>query len=290
MRTFFMKGKNVYMSQIESKCVQLIKENNRLALCKAPDMSVFLSQQFNVKGTYKWKKQDLLDEAYKLLDEDTLKCFTDNLKNFGLLRSDVAELLGCTDYRVKELIKEGRIKKVGESGRMNITYFLYDVNDTISLFHSGDYPKKQTRHYEIDQNDENIAEALYIINKSAKKSRDTRHTAYHMRKHGVCHAAKTRSIQLYALKNHVIQKMISEGKASFLGFKKQIVNNNAVYLKTYAIADRQFHIPCDDEVNDSCLLPGAIERMISAEKKNTVLNYIQALTLLKKYVGYEELT
>lgn len=271
---------------IESKCVQLIKDNDRLELCYASDIKHFLTKHFHMKEAYRMCKKDLMAEAYKILCVDTIGDFADYLDKFGLLRSDVSELLDCTDYRVKKLAKEGKLKKVGESYKGKINYNIYDVRDVILLYINQDYPTKKEKLLAcVDQSDENIAEALYIINKSAKKSRDTRNLAYDLNKHGVCHTAKTRSRRLYHLKDVVISKMIAENRASFLGIKRQIVDDETIYLKTYLIGDRQFHMPYSGRVDKEKLIPGVIEGMISAEKKSTSLNFNEAVNLLEEYSG-----
>ena len=150
---------------IESKCVQLIKDNDRLVLCYASDIKHFLNRHFHMKEVHRMCKIDLMAEAYKRLCVDTIGDFADYLDKFGLLRSDVSELLDCTDYRVKKLAKEGKLKKVGESYKGKINYNIYDVRDVILLYINQDYPTKKEKLLAcVDQSDENIAEALYIIN------------------------------------------------------------------------------------------------------------------------------
>ncbi len=81
--------------------------------------------------------------------------------------------------------------------------------------------------------DEDIFKSLYILNKSAKKSRDTQKKAGKENNQRVAKAAKTRKDFIYNLKHLAMEKLISEKKLEFVGIHKQEVNSSSFYLAFY---------------------------------------------------------
>lgn len=80
---------------------------------------------------------------------------------------------------------------------------------------------------------ETIAESLYVVNKSAKKSRDTKELNYDWGNHNIVSRAKTRQNQLYALKEKVLKKCIVNGIAEVLGVHTQkLVHSRFEWLDT----------------------------------------------------------
>lgn len=138
----------------------------------------------------------------------------------------------------------------------------------------------------VDMTEKHLAEALYIINKSAKKSRDTKNDAYYRRNHQVCHSAKTRAANLYAIKDAVLSKLIADGKAQYIGVNVQVSTFSRTYLKLYAYGGFTFHLPCrEEDVKQSEILADRIEGIISAEAdKTTSINYTQAVQVLNDYL------
>ncbi|MMZ61038.1 hypothetical protein D1872_231660 [compost metagenome] len=134
--------------------------------------------------------------------------------------------------------------------------------------------------------DENIAKALYVINKSAKKSRDTKTLNYEFNKHDIVSHAKKRQTELYDLKSAVITKLIQENKVVVKGYHKQIFNNNTSYIKLIEFCGRTFHIPISKfDVADLNFL-GEIEDVIAADAVKTKIKFNEAYNLLCRYSGY----
>jgi len=135
--------------------------------------------------------------------------------------------------------------------------------------------------------DANIAEALYIINKSAKKSRDTKRRAYYNRDHQVCHAAKTRAINLYETKNAALNSLIATGKAKYIGVNIQTHECGKTYLKLYSFGGFTFHMICaPEDIEDNAVMLKSIDGMISADvKRKTNINYNQAVQVLADYLA-----
>lgn len=81
--------------------------------------------------------------------------------------------------------------------------------------------------------DEDIFKSLYVLNKSAKKSRDTQKRAAKENNQRVAKAAKTRKDFIYDLKHLTMEKLIDEEKLKFIGIHKQEVNSSSFYLAFY---------------------------------------------------------
>ena len=156
----------------------------------------------------------------------------------------------------------------------------------MDISHAGLLEKKQQPV--LPATDENIASALYTINKSAKVSRDTKNRSYYNRKFQCCGAAKTRMLNLYHLKDAVLKKLQEEDRVEYLGVNRQVFDYGPdSFLRLYRIGDFTFHIPCQkDEVNELEILDEEIDGEISAEKtRNVDINFRQAMLLLENYSG-----
>lgn len=90
---------------------------------------------------------------------------------------------------------------------------LYDITNTKEI--------KKRHVNELPITDKNIAEALYLINKSAKKSRDTKVINYTLNNHNVVKRSKNRELDLYDLKNRVILAALQKGIAAEVGYHTQ---------------------------------------------------------------------
>ena len=164
--------------------------------------------------------------------------------------------------------------------------FVFNITFKIPTSHAGLLEKKQQPV--LPATDENIASALYTINKSAKVSRDTKNRSYYNRKFQCCGAAKTRMLNLYHLKDAVLKKLQEEDRVEYLGVNRQVFDYGPdSFLRLYRIGDFTFHIPCQkDEVNELEILDEEIDGEISAEKtRNVDINFRQAMLLLENYSG-----
>lgn len=266
------------------KCIEIHKRNNRFRFVNRDDLKNFLESEFDEKIKSKTRKPDMEILAYQYLSEKTIDLFTNKLKNFGLTRADISEVLNITQYRATKLTQNGAISKIGEfydgNSRPRIPYYIYSIPDVLSVKIS-DKDKKHSPSIHFEETNENIAEALYIINKSAKVSRDTKSDMYMCGNHRICHAAKTRSNNLYELKDMVIHKLINENRINLIGYHKSGLG----YLALYELSGFTFHIPCSKRDTDAEFL-GNFDGIVSAEKtRKTSINYNQAISLLKSYVA-----
>ena len=140
--------------------------------------------------------------------------------------------------------------------------------------------KRRTDIRLLDINNENLCISLYVINKSAKKSRDTKQKSYDSKIFKTTNYSKTRETLLYQLKKEVIYKMVSEGRLQVIGYHKQFEN----YLILYKYKEYSFHIPTNFVPKDITYL-GEIESLISSESNIKTIQFSEAKLLLKSYLN-----
>lgn len=140
--------------------------------------------------------------------------------------------------------------------------------------------KRKTDIKLLDINNENLCISLYVINRSAKKSRDTKQKSYDSKIFKTTNYSKTRETLLYQLKKEVIYKMVSEGRLQVIGYHKQFDN----YLILYKYKEYSFHIPTNFVPKDITYL-GEIESLISSESKIKTIKFSEAKLLLKTYLN-----
>ncbi len=184
------------------------------------------------------------------------------------------------NLKTKTQLKEMKLKPIGKPkavklGHQAKEYNLYDIKETEST------KKIKVDIAKIDLNINNIAEALYIINKSVKKSRDTKTQNYDAGRFDVVSRAKTRQLKLYGLKNAVIDKLLNDNKAEIIGYHTQKDN----YLLLIRINDYTFHLPTNEQRVKSLKCLGEIGIISAETTRKTALKFNEAVKLLEMYVG-----
>lgn len=126
----------------------------------------------------------------------------------------------------------------------------------------------------------NLCEALYIINKSAKKSRDTSQRSYNYNEHSQSRTAKTRKNKLYDLKNKVMQKLIADGIIELVGYH---IQKNVFKEKTwYSTCDTcEYYMDSDEDEDENefcdaynyCNKRNRWSKIIEKENVNYLLLY-----------------
>ncbi|OPX47846.1 YkyB family protein [Clostridium thermobutyricum] len=205
-----------------------------------------------------------------------------NFKNW-VQANEMAEELNL--YSKAELLRrnlkptkdaKSEIHRVFTGGKWR-SFEFYSIKDTVKIKRRNKAKIKR----EIEINNKVLCEALYIVNKSAKVSRDTKYKAYENRDFKTCNMSKTRSLNLYYLKDRVIEKMINEGKLQFIGYHKQ----NNVYLELYKNTETEFSFHKISNIKPENTL-GNIDNMISSERKiNVSISFNDAKEILKKYIS-----
>ena len=134
---------------------------------------------------------------------------------------------------------------------------------------------------ELDLTLENICESLYIINRSAKKSRDTKNSHYFQRNFGIVAKAKSRQNNLYELKNNVMEKLINDNELKLQGYHKQHEN----YLLYYVYNNFGFHMISNQKDIENIKFLGDIDENISAEKTSKCdIKFNEAIDLLERFL------
>jgi hypothetical protein len=213
---------------------------NKLQYVKKDDTAKYLNKAFNVAIEKSASKQNILDIAFEYLTEENAINFIKEFnKDITYSSNEVKEILDITDYRLKKLVADGKIEIVGTYKSVNGKGNLYSIIDVwnckgcISC-------KKKPKLREFETSDENISDALYLINKSAKVSRDTKNEKTRT---NIGKASRTRMNNLYDLKDAVISKLIKESRIEIIGI------HNKEYNATERIY-KYFNLYSDEEINE----------------------------------------
>ena len=276
------------MQSIEEKIYEVFWDKNIARMINRADLFSFLKQYVNPGLLTRSSKSELVHDLKEYMTTANLEFIAERMESFGLPMVDTVSVLDTTSYAVKKLVDNDTLRIVGtfKGGNQRIPYKLCSVLDILDISHAGLLEKKQQPV--LPATDENIASALYTINKSAKVSRDTKNRSYYNRKFQCCGAAKTRMLNLYHLKDAVLKKLQEEDRVEYLGVNRQVFDYGPdSFLRLYRIGDFTFHIPCQkDEVNELEILDEEIDGEISAEKtRNVDINFSQAMLLLENYSG-----
>lgn len=210
-----------------------------------------------------------------------------NFKNWTDAKNRAEELDLYTKAYLKEKYNrkpitdaKGEWHRVYTDGRWKDFYF-YNMKDTVEI-------KKRTKRevVKLEISEENICKALYIINKSAKKSRDTKVNAYNNREFGVVSSAKSRQNKLYTKKDMAIRKAIERKYIILEGYHTQTSTKIAKLLMYRSLnTGLMFHIPIE-EVPTGIKYLGNIEGKISAEATlKTNITYTQAVELIDRFLS-----
>lgn len=170
--------------------------------------------------------------------------------------------------------EEGELIQIYTGGRWKEFEF-FKINQAIPL-----RTRKKVEIKDIEITNENLCEALYIINKSAKISRDTKKINYGRGNYGVVSGAKTREVKLYDLKNKVMDKLIKNNVLKIKGYHKQ----GETYLKLYGYGNYTFHnISCKADIEGLKNL-GNIDLISSEYKIKPNMKFTEATNLLNRYI------
>ena len=272
------------------KIIAIYNENNRWSYVRGTDLKKFLKNRLDAKIKSTTKKDELVKQAKELLTPETLPFFCE-IDRFGLTVKDITDLFEISKYKASKIVNGGDISIVGVytySSNRYVSCYLYNIMDIIKYAQNNEIKKKKIQNIKVPEiTQDNLAEALYILNKSAKKSRDTKKQAYEYCDYSVCNASKTRSMNLYHLKDVAMDKMIEDDYLTFVGIHRQIVNGKTVYLDLYRCGNFTYHRPhVGAVINKEKLMDTIIEDVISADiTKNVNMKYTEAIKLLEVYTG-----
>lgn len=200
--------------------------------------------------------------------------------------------------KTKTQLKELRLKPIDESnfqGTINVRqhgsiweFNLYDISLTRPII------RRVVNVENIEIKPGTIAESLYVINKSAKKSRDTKDTNYFEGNFDVVNKAKTRQNNLYALKDRVLKSCVAKGVAELIGYHIQKIEwmdtkqgppkSKKIRLLLIAMADYTFHLPASKKQVKNLEFLGEIDKISAEQTRETNIKFEQAVELLNKYL------
>ncbi|AEF93857.1 hypothetical protein Desca_0983 [Desulfotomaculum nigrificans CO-1-SRB] len=165
-------------------------------------------------------------------------------------------------------------------------YYLYDIDRCIPI---PNYTAPSADAENIEMTTENLAEALYVVNKFAKKMRDQKKYNYDAGQHDMVKQSRIKEQELYDLKEKVLSKMLAEERARILGIHKQTVENKQGelwenHLLLIAAGDYDFHRPARAKDIDKYPYLGEIDIIPADKKRATKLLFAESFKLLQKYL------
>ena len=212
-----------------------------------------------------------------------------NFKNWVQYREKCIEVDLYTKTHLREMRlkpKKDAIPQVGSvytGGRWREFYF-YKIEDTQPI-----KTKKKSKVRDLPMTLENICKSLYVIIKSAKKSRDSKQINYYSGNYGIVNRCKERQEDLYDIKNRVMQCLISNNKLILEGYHIQKINTMNIYLLLYRYKNYSYHIiSSKDEIKGLKFL-GIINNCITSDSKNNGIKFNEATKILSEYLDNEKL-
>lgn len=280
-----------HMSEIEEKIINTVKEKFRLMSVNSDELCEFIKDYFNPNFEENQRSDyKTVMDAQEYLTPDNLMDFC-KLDKFGLSKGDLETVLNVSKSTVNKLVKEKKIHllaKISLDRKKEV--HIYSIPDVIKVYEQETLPVKKSVYSDIplEPTDENIAQALYVINKSAKVSRDTKQKEYNNRNHSLCKGAKTRMQNHYDLKEAVMKKLIDENRMKYIGICKQKNKHSEHYLAMYRMCGFVFHLPADKSMyTEENNILSDINGLISSEKTIKVnVKYHDAIRLLEEYSGH----
>ena len=175
-------------------------------------------------------------------------------------------------------------RKITEKTKVRGTVSLYTPHGrkTFNLYAIEDATPIKKRHVEVKHvplTDETLSEALYIINKSAKKSRDAKNLVYLLGDHQTTQSQKSRQKNLYKLKDKTLEILAAQGKLIYLGYHEM----DEDYLYLYRFGEYTFHIPKQTE-GSLPLLNDLSEPISSEQTRKTTLKFREAQALIQRFL------
>lgn len=169
---------------------------------------------------------------------------------------------------------------------------------------------------------ETLSYCIYIVNKTAKKIRDSKVLYYDMKHHRKVEKLKEKECRLYDLKTRAIEKAHKKGIASITGFNTQDYklsiknfkyicryhksetckcydgNHDLIeeerfeyckqYFLLYKIGEASFHIPCEENETAGFDWLGELADYINEESQTIHTGYLNlkdAISILERFIA-----
>lgn len=127
-------------------------------------------------------------------------------------REQCEEICSKTELSRRKLKITAEVKPIGKlcvycSSRWT-WFYVYRISDAI--------PKRKVKVNDSKEID--LLSAIFVVNKTAKRYRDSGTAYYHQRMHGFAAVSKDKKLHLYGLKDRGLKKAYIEGLLEFCGF------------------------------------------------------------------------
>lgn len=221
------------MQSIEEKIYEVFWDKNIARMINRADLFSFLKQYVNPGLLTRSSKSELVHDLKEYMTTANLEFIAERMESFGLPMVDTVSVLDTTSYAVKKLVDNDTLRIVGtfKGGNQRIPYKLCSVLDILDISHAGLLEKKQQPV--LPATDENIASALYTINKSAKVSTANIYSS----RNSILELVKSQSQAELDVLNKVIDKRKEalSAKKSYYDYDKTLKNKT----KDIEVLERQ---------------------------------------------------
>lgn len=99
---------------------------------------------------------------------------------------------------------------------------------------------------EQEFSDDLLYQALYLINKAAKESKDKKTQFYQRKDYKQLYSSRARERQLYRLKDRALQKLLADGRAQVLGVDELTLEHKTMQLLVFIFNGSLFHMPVEN--------------------------------------------
>ena len=134
------------MKNFAKRCIDIHKKNNRFRAVHRDEIRRFLVEDLGLKIKKSLRKCDMEPIAYEHLTPETIRLFSDKMKDFGLTVYDMMDAMDITKYRARKLIEDGQIRRTGTQilPTHHNEMFIYNMQDIIDYCWDKDVPKRKT--------------------------------------------------------------------------------------------------------------------------------------------------
>lgn len=118
-----------------NKCLEVYKKNNSCRFVRVPEMRKFLMDEFGCKIPVNTRKPELEQLFLDNLNPDSIERYM-QVERFGVISSDIQEILGISKYKTSKLIKAEKFDVkyvyVTHSPGFELHIPLYDIPSVIA--------------------------------------------------------------------------------------------------------------------------------------------------------------
>ena len=98
----------------------------------------------------------------------------------------------------------------------------------------------------VTVSDDVISQALYLVNKEAKRSKDQKVHWYNAKQYDQLNIYRDTERRLYGLKDRVLMKLLIDGRAEILGVDTLVLPHKVMQLLIFSFSGAVFHMPLEN--------------------------------------------